>query len=307
MSATPKTEAATYDFSAKIPKYPDLKSPGEIKNVTAILNQTVTVPRRVGDVKGKAKVDVCHPKITNITFLFIQPSEHSTECWKLICRPAGSPPTGSTTPIEEGYQHGGETGGKGGYESGGSYPPDTSQKYPGETGGKGGYESGGSYPPDTSQKYPGETGGKGGYPKINPPPPPKYLAETECDFTWNNPDDPSEGGYYTVPNDPKDRSKGVHYIPYQGQQTQTTPPPAKTVGETLPPPQSHEQIPAPGSVAINLENDLFLIGHSVIRLLGAINTLEFENALDKEVSIQIVMGYPVDRPSIGSETGSKMQ
>jgi hypothetical protein len=299
MSTTPKADAATYDFSAKIPKYPDLKSSGEIKNVTAILNQTVTVPRRVGDVNGQAKVDVCHPKITNITLLFIQPSEHSTGCWKLICRPAGS------YPPDTSQKYPGETG-KGGYESGGSYPPDTSQKYPGETG-KGGYESGGSYPPDTSQKYPGETG-KREYPKINPPPPPKYLAGTECDFTWNNPDDPSEGGYFTVPNDPKDKRKGVRYIPYQGQQTQTMPPPATAAGETRPrPPQPPGPISTPGSVEINLENDLFLIGHSVIGLLGAVNSLEFENALDKEVSIQIVMGYPVDWPSIRSETGSKMQ
>jgi hypothetical protein len=293
MSAAPKAEAK-YDFSAtKLPDaFPDLKCSGDLKNVTAVSPRPVTVKKR-----DKVKVDIIPDTTNNITFLFIKPSEYSSECRRLICRPAGSSSRVPTTPIEEGHQHGGETG-KGGYQSGESYPPDTSQKYPDETG-KGGYQSGESYPPDTSQKYPDETG-KGGYPKKNPPPPPPEYSGTECDFTWNKPDDPSDlTGYFTVQKDPKDKRKGVSYISYQGQQTQTMPPPAKAGGETRPrPPQPPGPISTPGSVEINLENDLFLIGHSVIGLLGPVNTLEFENELDKDVSIQVVMGYPIDRPSI---------
>jgi hypothetical protein len=270
MSAAPKAEAK-YDFSAtKLPDaFPDLKCSGDLKNVTAVSPRPVNVPKR-----DKVKVDILPNTTNNITFMFIKPSEYSSECRRLICRPAGSSSRVPTTPIEEGHQHGGETG-------------------------KEGYQSGESYTPDTSQKYPDETG-KGGYPKKIPPPPPPEYSGTECDFTWNKPDDPSDlTGYFTVQKDPKDKRKGVSYISYQGQQTQTMPPQATAVEETRPRPhQPPGPISTPGSVEINLENDLFLIGHSLIGLLGPVNTLEFENELDKDVSIQVVMGYPADRPSI---------
>src|SRR5215213_7287712 len=95
MSTATKPEPPKYDFSAKIPNIPDLKSSGEIMNLTAIQNLTVTVPRRVSNINGMKTVSLLHPEINNITFLFIQPSEHSDECRKLICRPVGSSQTGT--------------------------------------------------------------------------------------------------------------------------------------------------------------------------------------------------------------------
>jgi hypothetical protein len=86
----------------------------------------------------------------------------------------------------------------------------------------------------------------------------------------------------------------------QTPQTQTqTMHPATAGGEpTLQPPGLVPTGGSAGSLAINLENDLFLIGNSVIALLGNVNTLQFENGLNEEVTIRIVIGYPVDRPSI---------
>jgi hypothetical protein len=100
-------------------------------------------------------------------------------------------------------------------------------------------------------------------------------------------------------------SQGQQTMQKQPQQTQTMPQGSPTEGsagtgedlEDLPTLQPPGLTPTAGSVSINLENDLFLIGNSVINLLGKVNTLQFENGLDKEVTIQIVIGYPVDSPT----------
>jgi hypothetical protein len=44
---------------------------------------------------------------------------------------------------------------------------------------------------------------------------------------------------------------------------------------------------------IDIDNDVVLIGSSLIRLIGHVNTLIFYNYLEEEVEIRIVVGYDI--------------
>lgn len=128
-----------------------------------------------------------------------------------------------------------------------------------------------------------------------PPPPPKDSPHGVCIYTPKDPKDPSKGGNYFYPKDPNDPSQGGTYYTVSpgGQQTSiATQSTAGTKSSTELTSTTQTPAGAGSSTGLSLENDLFLIGGDLIsRLLGNVTSIKLENASDKEVTVQVVIGY----------------
>jgi hypothetical protein len=279
---TAEENAASFTFGATIPNVPPVSSTGNIQNLTGSISLTVTVPKKNAGMNGMKTVSMLPNTVTNINFLFIKPERYSDWCRRIICMPESS-----TTQYEQPQYTGGHEHSEGSIPE---VPPSPGGSIPEVPPSPGGHQhqdgSGTTYPP-------------------HPPPPPKGGG---CYYYPNDPSDPSKGGYYYYPNDLSDPSKGGYYYhptdekPRPESQYPTQPPsqyPTQPPSQypTQPPSQYPTQPPSQYPVALNLKNDLFLIGNPIIRLLGNAGTLTFVNEFtDADIAVSIVIGYDADNP-----------
>jgi hypothetical protein len=299
MSSTP--EGANFTFTVKIPNLQDPKpSTGKIKNLTAAQNLTVAVPKRSGGKNGEKSVTILPPsvEVDKINFLFIRPDWYSDDCRKLICKPG--PVSSSGTSSTDAATHSDVS----------TQMPMDHQK-PHDSTSSDNRSSANPFLPKSGDSSSNETGD---LTKIAKPP-----REGTCYYIPLNQSDPTQGGHWYYPNDTKDLSKGGSWYYQPGGQGYPTPTPVGYPTPTpvgyptptpvgyptptpvgYPTPTSSSEVPGTGPVTstkpveLNLENDLFLIGSSVISLLGSVGTLTFENPSDRVVTIQIILGYDVE-------------
>jgi hypothetical protein len=304
-----KPEGATFNFTVKIPNLQDPKpSSGEIKNLTAAQNLTVAVPKRSGGKNGEKSVTILPPsvEVDKITFLFIRPDWYSDDCRKLICKPG--PVSSSGTSSTDAAT----------YSDVSTQKPMDHQK-PHDSTSSDTHSSTNPFLPKSGDSSSGSE--TGDLTKIAKPP-----REGTCYYIPLNQSDPTQGGHWYYPNDTKDLSKGGSWYYQSGGQGYPSPTPVgypsptpvgypsptpvgypspTPVGYPSPTPVGYpsptsSQVPGTGTgtstkpVALNLENDVFLIGSSVISLLGSVATLTFENPFDRVVTVQIILGYDVE-------------
>jgi hypothetical protein len=151
-----------------------------------------------------------------------------------------------------------------GEDGGEPYPRDGGHSHP--TQGEDGNSVYPAHPPD-----PGHPTQEPEYPEDIPEPP----REGRCKFYPKDPSDPKKGGKWYYP----DEKEWIPQSPYD-----KTPEKEEHTPTTTP---TKEQ-------GLNLENDLIVIGKSLMKKLGNVRTLTFQNEKYNEVIVQVIAGYDLN-------------
>ena len=244
----------TFNLTMNIPRLDEVKAKGEIRGLKGQQDITINVPSY-----GQKMVPLVHSYMAKIKLMYISSSPQSNECNHVYCKLCCIPDYCNSGITDQQHMHHGQQ----------QQPP-----YPGGPG----QQQQPPYPGGPGQQqqppYPGGPGQQ-----QQPPYPGGPGQQQQPPY----PGGPGQQQQPPYPGGPGQQQQPP-YPGGPGQQQQPPYPGGPGHGTTV---NTHD---IPG-VVLDMDTDVFLLGNSVIKLLGNMNALIFYNNLDSPAEIHIVLGY----------------